>query len=688
MTTEVVEVVSGRQTQIVQLGSAYVDAYLAPFATRAALVSWAATVSPSVGQVARAGGYSYRYTGSGTAISDMPGWVPDAADRYPAECFGFSTTNTEAQNRTALRAALNYGPASVGAGAWPLAYFVHKTGDDLLCHGADCVFVSASGPVFIYGPIKGNSFNTSSGSARILLNTVVRGDLTITTTTAGDAAGFAVGDIVPIYCDLGYSDGEGHFKSAFTQITEVISVNSTTGVIGLRDAIYKDAPSGAQMLISAPATIVNSELTSAGVAHYGLTKGVKAGNFSVTTNYADSWTRFGGTYRSDIGPVWVDKSKGGFVNNGFAYSNINIPQCLISEHVLDLAMFSHNSSVVVGQFSDDVGQSNIGATAFSLAEGAHHNKVDMGSGSLTRDQQRASVLWCVDGTEENIITAGNILAVNVATVLRHNITRALSSSKMPVATNRILSGIFTAKTCDSLIWLNATSAGDSIPAYIGRDVKLIGTPGTATILANSVDWTIEAEFVSTVAVTMQTGATRNKLLAKFPSYPTITLATGCYLDTTKVRLNTATIDQMAGQIGIGSAIQSTTFVSRYNKTIPAGLVTEDDSLEFEVFGLLSGTAGAKRCRVRLNTTTTAEIFFAFGVTGAFYARGAVTFIAAGSQRIFMVGSSTGVAPQVIRTSGSLNEATTDIQVEVGGLVDNVADGIALEHVSVTVRHAQ
>lgn len=47
------------------------------FATRAALVAWASGKTPATGLVMRAAGYRYRYTGSGTAIGDLPGWVPE-----------------------------------------------------------------------------------------------------------------------------------------------------------------------------------------------------------------------------------------------------------------------------------------------------------------------------------------------------------------------------------------------------------------------------------------------------------------------------------------------------------------------------------------------------------------------------------------------------------------------------------
>ena len=46
------------------------------FSTRAAFVTWATGRTPTTGLVMRAGNYAYRYIGSGTAISDLPGWVP------------------------------------------------------------------------------------------------------------------------------------------------------------------------------------------------------------------------------------------------------------------------------------------------------------------------------------------------------------------------------------------------------------------------------------------------------------------------------------------------------------------------------------------------------------------------------------------------------------------------------------
>lgn len=77
----------------------------AGFSTRAAFVTWASGKSPAVGVTINAAGYSYRYTGSGTAISDLPGWVPngDVTAKHWAAAGDGITDDT-----AALNAALSF----------------------------------------------------------------------------------------------------------------------------------------------------------------------------------------------------------------------------------------------------------------------------------------------------------------------------------------------------------------------------------------------------------------------------------------------------------------------------------------------------------------------------------------------------------------------------------------------------
>ncbi|MDB6151465.1 MAG: hypothetical protein JWQ44_2913 [Chthoniobacter sp.] len=100
------------------------------FSTRAAFVTWASGKTPSVGTRLSAGGYAYRYTGSGTAISDLAGWVPfgtptvmhfgAAADNVTDDAVAF---NALAAYLTASASALG----SIPAGSYRLASSVTLT---------------------------------------------------------------------------------------------------------------------------------------------------------------------------------------------------------------------------------------------------------------------------------------------------------------------------------------------------------------------------------------------------------------------------------------------------------------------------------------------------------------------------------------------------------------------------------
>ena len=113
--TSVVQVVQGRQTQVTTLGNAYVTGYLAPFATRTAFVAWAATVSPAVGLVVHAGGYAYRYIGSGTVIADAPGWIYDGPSWYAS---ARTTSVDSATSLTSIFADNNTPPVTIAVGPY------------------------------------------------------------------------------------------------------------------------------------------------------------------------------------------------------------------------------------------------------------------------------------------------------------------------------------------------------------------------------------------------------------------------------------------------------------------------------------------------------------------------------------------------------------------------------------------
>jgi hypothetical protein len=76
------------------------------FNTRAEFVTWAATNTPEVGTIIFAADLGYRYSGSGTAISDLPGYLP-MFQVYP-DHWADNTSPGVTNMTTAIQAGLDY----------------------------------------------------------------------------------------------------------------------------------------------------------------------------------------------------------------------------------------------------------------------------------------------------------------------------------------------------------------------------------------------------------------------------------------------------------------------------------------------------------------------------------------------------------------------------------------------------
>ena len=101
-------------TDVAMSGGGTAQEY-AGFATRASFVAWASGKAPAVGSVVDVAGRRYRYIGSGTAISDLAGWIPDSAaflDMWPNTLAGFQEALTYCSGSTLFIAPGTYAYAS------------------------------------------------------------------------------------------------------------------------------------------------------------------------------------------------------------------------------------------------------------------------------------------------------------------------------------------------------------------------------------------------------------------------------------------------------------------------------------------------------------------------------------------------------------------------------------------------
>lgn len=111
------------------------------FATRAAFVTWAAGRTASVGLVMRAANAAYRYKGTGTAIADLAGWVPNGM----ATALHWGADNTGSTNAIpAVSAMLDYVDAQGGGVAFMPAGTYLWTGE-MLKSGLNNVVLEGEG---------------------------------------------------------------------------------------------------------------------------------------------------------------------------------------------------------------------------------------------------------------------------------------------------------------------------------------------------------------------------------------------------------------------------------------------------------------------------------------------------------------------------------------------------------------
>lgn len=140
----------------------------AGFASRAAFVSSTATTSFFPNQVVSVGGNVYRYIGTGTAISDLPGWIPDSTPNLNH----WRTDTSAAAGDAAMTQAIAYINANGGALKFPTGTVyinsvppaITGTGWDIYMEGTTLAFyVNGSGSNGTFFTIGATGVNSRYG---------------------------------------------------------------------------------------------------------------------------------------------------------------------------------------------------------------------------------------------------------------------------------------------------------------------------------------------------------------------------------------------------------------------------------------------------------------------------------------------------------------------------------------------
>ena len=141
-------------SSVVMSGGGTLPDYMG-FASRAAFVAWAALNTPAVGSFIPAVGFTYQYLGTGTSISDLPGWIP-AGKTYP-DHWKQNTTPGTTDMGPAMASAIGY------AGTIYLSGTTYATAQSLSFNSVDIVGEQQQGAGSSI--IKGLSASIPIGSA-------------------------------------------------------------------------------------------------------------------------------------------------------------------------------------------------------------------------------------------------------------------------------------------------------------------------------------------------------------------------------------------------------------------------------------------------------------------------------------------------------------------------------------------
>lgn len=632
--------------------------------------------------------YSYKVADSGAddyqveTFGGVKLYIETTGGRYPAEAFGFNETNTGTKNAENLRTALNLGPVSIGKGTFELSAMTHLSGDDLWGSGRETILTNSLGhPIMLFGSLKGNSF-VDGVSARLGIDAVSLGDRVITLSALANISKFAVGDVIAIASESGYEDGDDHFKPAYQQITEVIDLDEGLGTITIKEPAYRSAPETGDMFVMHSDDMVSDGHAVWGVANNGLTKNLTIGNFQVVGTDTDSWMRIGGTYRSKLGPFWVDKSHGAVVMNGLAYSTIHVVNATISRHLIDLAFFSHNSTVTVDTFSGDDSLDNEEFNLIGLAEGAHDNTIYVGNGFAPGEGKRSAVIKLGDGTAGNKINVNNVGVERCASLIKQE---RVADSPMATPSTVINSGRLYATQSDYGVNLDSNTAGDDALVRIERGVTLdLGGSSEAVQVSVSVSGSyVGCEIIGGAGGISVAGDVRGgRIETLHEDMPTITNLSPLAAVSLGVGVIGRPVGDLSASICRGGEISALSVENRYERFIQPGSVFRGDTIEFKVFGASEGLNGKKFVRIKLGVETV-DYEIASDEVGAFVVDGILTVMDDWTQRMFLrIADNTGLS--VVRRSFSSDFEVDTVTFSIGGLVEDAADLIYPE--AVVVKH--
>lgn len=526
---------------------------------------------------------------------------------------------------------------------------------------------SAVFPIIEFGGINTTAFTAPNISYKVA-NNPSQGDTQITMSVASDAANYSPGDVVVLWSAEGYTTALGYFVPYYQQIVRVKSVDSTTGVVSLYDEIY-DTYTGTEFRVTKSGEFVNTE----GAASV-LTANVHMHDLAFYVD-GDSWSRWGGTYNSIIENIYIEKSDGVFVNNGFAKSILRGVRGQFVSHGIDVSYLSHDSVI-----SDVVVSQEDGSSLdlfINIAEGAkniHLSEVNIRASGTSSTLDAINI----DGSG-NKITNSNFVLKNCRRLV--SITGRYGYWKyIPVL---ISDSHIEATSCSNVLFIADVDSIASNP--VGAKINNVAF-GCSSVSANSIYINGSRIDISGVrfdtpsgSIFAASGVVDCSITNCHWSYtPTNSISTSASVYRSGWVFNNDSIHRALALYSSGGSITTTTPTTLISRTFPSGTISAKSAMSMRVFGVASGTNDAKYVAVTINGTEVAKWTSATGFVGTFYVDGVIQLMPNGTDWWVFLSVNEGGAASIYY--GTITP-TGDTTIEITTYVANSLD-------SVTIAHAQ
>ena len=295
-------------------------------------------------------------------------------------------------------------------------------------NGATIECTGTAAGIYSHFPFAGCSFSGGGGDGGLVapnaLSAVSVGATTLTFTTGGTAAGFAVGDIVLVETTTTYAAFGLSGIPTWGQFDRVQSVNAGANTITVQDPIeaaiasaqlIKQTNNG-QFIQAAPGGASNVPQ----YASYNLT--VNGGNWIADNTPAGGFFDGGPCVHCKLSPHSIVAAYGIGYSNGYAKTVLSADNETISCEIAEFSYVTTDTTLTVGNVDMPSGCATL--RVIGIDESSRANTMNIGN--ITLAQSQASDLIFIVGANGNRINVssvqGNIVQGNIADIQNYGFT--------------------------------------------------------------------------------------------------------------------------------------------------------------------------------------------------------------------------------------------------------------------------